>query len=66
MVKLMKDVLCNKCNRKINQFDYCFEGVTFSIQPPYGSDFDGETYIVSLCDKCLKEFLISININPTP
>ena len=52
---------CNKCGKtftKKDEKDLCYDGAIQNIKIDfgYGSDFDGSTWDMDICDECLFEF----------
>jgi len=58
--KKFKKPVCMICGKKLESilnksFNNVNGGVTFLLQMPYGSLFDGNVYQVALCDECIEK-----------
>jgi Fe2+ or Zn2+ uptake regulation protein len=59
-------VVCNCCGKEIerNQFGYLEEHVSLEKEWGYGSEFDGETHSIDLCQSCYKKLTSNFKIQP--
>lgn len=59
----MTERICNKCGKKMDPWD-CMSGFHAQMDLGYGSQFDGCSIQLDLCNNCLDEFVKSCAINP--
>ena len=60
-----KSRICIKCGKEIKNFDpttkfkpengIWFDGIVSKISAGYGSNLDGDMYIIAICDDCIRD-----------
>lgn len=69
-IEEIEDILCNKCGNSLMKSDTDYKGPGFNglkevrASFAYGSCFDGDDLIFSVCEKCTLEFVTSFKIDP--
>jgi len=59
-------VTCNCCGKVLerNQFGYLEEHFTFERTWEFGSEYDGETHVIDMCQCCYKRMILNLKISP--